>query len=194
MQSKIYDCNPCDARYAQCHHNAEANTYLPRVVSTRIFKKYSTQAFPSATRATTPEISTFNPWTNICPMTCFDTSNDLWFGYDFEQVSGEGSYSIDRRTMSASSAATHLLTRCGVVGACYPPRLQRDDLSTSLIPSHLYTFRTFHPRRSFHFLVMSMFGDDDIFDDIPVDHRSCRLLGPTALVSPLSSGCRRIGP
>ena len=30
---------------------------------------------------------------------------------------------------------------------------------------------------------MALLGDDDIFDDIPVDHRSCRLLGPTALVS-----------
>ncbi|KAI0701187.1 vacuolar membrane protein-domain-containing protein [Cytidiella melzeri] len=29
---------------------------------------------------------------------------------------------------------------------------------------------------------MPMLGNDDIFDDIPVDHRSCRLLGPTALV------------
>ncbi|KAI0089198.1 vacuolar membrane protein-domain-containing protein [Irpex rosettiformis] len=29
---------------------------------------------------------------------------------------------------------------------------------------------------------MDLLGEDDIFDDIPVDHHSCRLLGPTALI------------
>jgi hypothetical protein len=38
-------------------------------------------------------------------------------------------------------------------------------------------------RRSLHLREMSMFADDDIFDEIPVDHHSCKLLGPTALVS-----------
>ncbi|EKM59764.1 uncharacterized protein PHACADRAFT_170370 [Phanerochaete carnosa HHB-10118-sp] len=29
---------------------------------------------------------------------------------------------------------------------------------------------------------MSLIGDDDFFDELPVDQRSCRLLGPTALI------------
>ena len=42
-----------------------------------MFKKYSTQALPEAISATIPDMSTFTPWTNICPMTCLETSNDL---------------------------------------------------------------------------------------------------------------------
>lgn len=29
---------------------------------------------------------------------------------------------------------------------------------------------------------MPLLDDDELFDDLPVDHHSCRLLGPTALV------------
>ncbi|KAI0340748.1 hypothetical protein BDW22DRAFT_1359556 [Trametopsis cervina] len=36
---------------------------------------------------------------------------------------------------------------------------------------------------------MPMFGEDDIFDDIPVDHRGCKLLGPTALIVQGLMGC-----
>lgn len=61
--------------------------------------------------------------------------------------------------------------------------LRLPGFTSNLIPSHLYVAQSIYTRRSFDLLLMSMFGDDDIFDDIPVDHRSCRLLGPTALVS-----------
>ena len=68
---------------------------LPRVVSMRMLRKYRTQAFPDDILATIPEIRTLPLWTNICPVTCLDTSKNLQqkISRVFENVKRSGAYS-----------------------------------------------------------------------------------------------------